>query len=76
MFTYRQPKGAEREEKMKEPKAIQLTMDELITLIEALEHYDHTRLNRWTLGGFSEGEDKAPFVDALEVKIRDFYMRY
>jgi hypothetical protein len=58
---------------MQETKNIRLTMDELATLLEALEQFDHTRLDRWELGGYADGEDKSPFIDSLEETLRASY---
>ena len=48
-------------------------MDQLATLLEALEDFDHTRLDRWELDGYTDGEDKSEFVNTLEETIRASY---
>lgn len=58
---------------MRELKTLKLTMDELAILLEALEQFDHTRLERWELDGYAIGEDKSEFVNTLEETIRASY---
>jgi hypothetical protein len=58
---------------MTETATIKLSMDQLATLLEALEQFDHTRLDNWALDGYTQGEDKSPFMDNLEETLRACY---
>jgi len=61
------------EETMREVKTVKLTMDQLATLLEALEQFDHTRLDRWELDGYTDGQDKSEFIDSLEETLKASY---
>ena len=56
---------------MRETITIPLTRDQWSTILEALEDYDHRRLDLWQLDDYDTGTDKEDYVSDLEDKIRD-----
>lgn len=56
---------------MREIITIPLTRDQWSTILEALENYDHNRLELWQLDDYPTGSDKEDYVSDLEDKIRD-----